>query len=232
MKLFFIQSIILIFSVSLVLYGPTNAQSSNLQVFKSDSSPHGVPYSQWIGKWWQWWFGIPNDVHPVYKYSDPKRCSVNQEGPVWYLPDVLYAEGPVKVNCDVPLGKSILLPLTTTGVERGIETEAECPDLALCADNISTPPGNIEVTVDGVKVDASKSFGKTGPFNITFPENAVQKFGTVKAGTYPGMATGYFLFLHDLPAGKHHIELKVADIIKPSAKADPPRVGSFDIIVK
>jgi len=233
MRLIFIQPVILVLSVSfLIPYSISNAQSSNDQVFTSDSSPHGVPYSEWIGKWWGWWFGIPNDVHPVYNYSDTKRCSVNQEGPVWFLPDVLYAEGPVKVTCNVPLGKSILLPLTTTIAERAIETEAKCPDLAVCADNIDTPPSNINVAVDGVKVDASKLKGKTGLFNVTFPDNAVQKFGPVRPGTYPGMATGYFLFLHDLPAGTHNIKMTVADVIKPSPIAEPPREGSFDIIVK
>jgi len=233
MKLIFIQAIILLFSVSfLIPHSITNAQSSNSQVFTSDSRPYGVPYHEWIGKWWGWWFGMPNDVHPVYNYSDTKRCTINQEGPVWFLPDVLSAEGQIKVTCNVPLGKSILLPLTTTIAERAIETEDKCPDLAVCADNINTPPGNIYVTVDDVKVDASKLKGKTGLFNVTFPENAVQKFGHVIPGIYPGMATGYFLFLHDVPAGTHHIELSVADVIKPSVKADPPRMGSFDIIVK
>src|SRR5687767_16014037 len=88
--------------------------NSNFGIFTVDSSPYGSPYSEWVGKWWTWWVGIPIDKHPVKDYSDSKRCSVMQNGPVWFLPDVIPGEGKVNYNCNVPLSKAFLLPITPT----------------------------------------------------------------------------------------------------------------------
>jgi hypothetical protein len=35
------------------------ADSINPGLFSKDSSPHDVPYSEWISRWWQWNMGIP-----------------------------------------------------------------------------------------------------------------------------------------------------------------------------
>src|SRR5437867_11354196 len=63
--------------------------TSEYALYTNDSKPYGIPYGEWIGKWWTWWMGIPNNLHPANDYSDPKRCSVMQAGPVWFLPDVV-----------------------------------------------------------------------------------------------------------------------------------------------
>jgi hypothetical protein len=73
--------------------------------FQSGSLPYGTPYSDWLKNWWLWWIGIPNNEHPFPNY-DPKTCSVHQQGPVWYLPDV-EPTGPVptasvKYSCEIP----------------------------------------------------------------------------------------------------------------------------------
>jgi hypothetical protein len=233
LKSVFKITILFISIVILTWNGITNAASPNYQVFTRDSNPYGTPYNEWFGKWWTWWFGIPNDIHPVNNYSDSKRCASNQSGPVWFLPDVVGGKGKINIECNVPLGKGILLPLTTTICERGIETEELAPNLAECADNIMTPLENIKVTVDGVPVDVEKLNGKTGLFNVTFPDNPIKEvYGNPKPGTYPWMATGYFLFLHDLTPGIHKIDLNVADWIKGNPKPDNPREGTFQILVK
>jgi hypothetical protein len=159
-----------------------------------------------------------------------------QDGPVWFLPDVVTGKGDISQNCTIPHGKAILLPITTTNCERGIEGNLTDNELAQCADNILTPVNNMMVKVDGKNVDVSKSNAKTSFFNVTFPENPVGIFGTVKPGTYKGTATGYFLFLHDLSPGKHEIDLRVVDLLKgkegPPPVFDPPRLGTFIINVE
>jgi hypothetical protein len=78
--------------------------SSNAPVlFHKCSSPYGIPYSEWLKNWWQWWISIPNNEHPFPKY-DSKICSVNQQGPVWFLPDVeptgQLTHASVKYSCE------------------------------------------------------------------------------------------------------------------------------------
>jgi hypothetical protein len=159
-----------------------------------------------------------------------------QDGPVWFLPDLIVDVGKINYTCNVPSGKAILLPLTTTICERGIEGPLTDSQLAECASNILTPIRNIDVTVDGRKVDVSRSFDKSDFFNVTFPQDPIRTLGNVIPGSYRGIATGYFLFLHDLPRGEHDIELKVVDLLR--GKEGPPphyenlREGSYKIFVQ
>lgn len=231
-----IHIIIPLISVLILSYAIETAAGSNYGLFTSESSPYETPYPEWIGKWWAWWLGIPNDLHPTNNYSDSKRCSTMQNGPVWYLPDILPGKGKIEYTCSVPSDKGILLPLTTTMCDRGSEGPVSDTELAQCADNILTPVSNIAVTVDGKKVDVSKSYAKTNFFNVTYPKDPAAFWGKIQPGTYNGTATGYFLFLHDLPKGEHNIGLKVVDLLKgnegPPPKFDPPREGTFKINVQ
>ena len=242
MKLIFVCLLIpLLFIIILGWNGiTTTTASSNYNKFTIDSSPYGIPYSDWVAKWWTWWAGIPINKHPVKDYSDSERCSVMQSGPVWFLPDIIPGEGKINYNCNVPLGKAILLPITTTFCEKAIKgtcgslmTDAE---LATAADNILTPINNMKVTIDDEKIDFTGSLVKTNFFNLTFPETPIDIWGTINPGTYRAIATGYFLFLHDLSRGQHDIELRVVDLLKgnegPPPKFDPMREASFKIFVK
>lgn len=217
------------------LDGMVGAASPNYFTLPNDSTPAGVTGKELVGKWWTWWMGIPNDTHPLKKYADAQRCSVMQNGPVWFLPDVLPGVGTVNYICNVPLGKDIMLPLTTTICQTGVEGNLTDKELADCADNILTPVSNIEATVDGKKVEINGSLVKTDFFNVTFPENPIDIFGPIKPGTSKAIATGYFLFLNDMTPGKHKIDLKVVDLLKgnegPPPRYDPPREGLFDIFV-
>lgn len=236
MRLLFTNS--LIFLVLIITFSwnvSIVAASSNHTVFTKDSAPYGSPYREWIGKWWTWWLGIPNDLHPTNNYSDSKRCATMQNGPVWFLPDIIPGIGEVQINCIIPPDKAILLPLTTTICEKSGEPMPDI-QLAECADNILTPVNNIMVSVDGKKVDVSRSYDKSDFFNVTFPEDPVAFWGEIQPGTYRGIATGYFLFLSDLAQGQHIIDMKVVDLLKgnegPPPKFDPPREATFRISIQ
>lgn len=85
-------------------------------------------------RWWQWALSIPSSVHPLAeKAADPagdKYCMVGQEGKEWFLGgtfkvvDVSLESSQsesengggttiqeVVRNCEIPLGKSILIPV-------------------------------------------------------------------------------------------------------------------------
>jgi hypothetical protein len=71
-----------VITVTVTAATTTEATRSTFDIFTIDSSPYGTSYSEWVAKWWTWWVGIPLDKHPVKDYSDSKRCSVMQNGPV------------------------------------------------------------------------------------------------------------------------------------------------------
>jgi hypothetical protein len=235
-KLFIVRTIILVVLMALLAILSSNGSiitaSSNLGVYTNEDSPYGKPYREWIANWWEWWLGIPNSVHLTDNYSDSKRCSVMQNGSVWFLPDILVDVGKINYTCNVPSGKAILLPLTTSICERGGEGPLTDSQLIECADNIVTPVENIDVRVDGNRVDISKSFDKTNFFNVTFPQDPVRFWGDIIPGSYRGTATGYFLFLHDLPLGEHNIELKVVDLLRGKPAPENLREGSFKLFVQ
>lgn len=209
---------------------------STFKIFTIDSTPYDSSYSEWIAKWWTWWVGIPIDKHPVKDYHDPDRCSAMQNGPVWFLPDIIPGEGKINYNCNVPLDKAILLPITTTFCDSGISGPMTDTEIVECADNILTPLNNMKVVVDGKNMDLEGSLVKTDFFNITIPKNPIDIWGTINPGTYKALATGYFVFLHDLSLGEHNIEMRVVDLLRgnegPPPKFDPMREASFKIFVQ
>ena len=91
------------------------SQGSNQTVYSTDSKPFGVPYQDWVARWWNWTFGTSADDHPR---DDPARsCNVNQNGSVWFLPDSLSVESASNPRtCDVPVGKAIFIPVITGAI--------------------------------------------------------------------------------------------------------------------
>jgi hypothetical protein len=222
------------------LTGAVNAASSNFTIFPTNSTLNGVPYKELIAKWWKWDDSIPNDMHPLKKYPDAERCSAMQNGQVWFLPNVLPGTGKVNYQCNVPFGKVIMVPLSVTDCESGA-TEEIMNDEGLkdCTDNINTPVNQIEVSIDGEKINTSKLGAPitTDFFNVTYPSNPIDVFGSdLKPGTYRAIAQGYVLFFHDLPLGKHIIHTKVVDVLKGKeylkAIGEPPVEAFYEISVQ
>lgn len=225
--------------------------STNFEVFKTDSSPYGIPYNEWIKKWLIWWFEIPWDKHPANSqlpgFSDPNGCSVMQNGNVWFLPDIIVADDKKTYNCDVPSGKSILLPVSITFCERNVNgppghlttcgpfnTDSQLKE---SADNIRTPPGQMIITVNGTKVNIDEPPVKIDFFNVTFPENPIYLWDVEfqPGGIYKVVVTAHFVFLHNMSPGKYEIKLSVTDKLAgfgPFPINFPSREGSFVITVK
>jgi hypothetical protein len=192
--------------------------------YTSEDSIHDSTFSEWIEKWWSWWLGIPYNMHIVQNSKDGSdfiyrddKCSINQKGPVWFLPDVLLPKGQheysLEYSCEVPAGKDILIPITTTECDVGSEGGTD-EELKKCANNfydIDDPknPTRITIEIDGNPIDPKNLKGQTGFFDVTIPENPPNIFGDIKyknqrEETYRAMASGYFLFLKPLTAGKNY----------------------------
>lgn len=62
-------------------------------------------------QWWQWFSGIPAEVHPVVDTTGA-YCDLAQRGPYWYLAGNLGGE--TNRACTVPLGVKLVIPLDNT----------------------------------------------------------------------------------------------------------------------
>jgi hypothetical protein len=182
----------------------TYADSINPGVFSKDSAPYGIPYGDWLAKWWQWTFSIPTVQHPRDAYT-PEKCALNQEGPVWFLADQL--GGREERTCTIPAGKAIFVPLLVGECDYSMPDVKSDQDLRRCA-MAGNEYGVIEATVDGVKLKSLEQYRtQSGFFNITIPEDNIYNS---RAGTFRALTDGFFVFLEPLPPGKHDVHLKVS----------------------
>jgi hypothetical protein len=188
------------------------ADSVNPGVYSKDSSPYGIPYGEWLAKWWNWTVSIPTAQHPRDDYT-PEKCHVNQQGPVWFLADQL--GGREERTCTIPAGKAIFIPLLVGECEYSTPDIKTDDDLRRCA-TAGNEYGVIEAKVDGIKLKSLEQYRtQSGFFNITISEGNIYES---PPGTFRGFADGFFVFLEPLPPGKHDVNLKVSVLnpIEPS----------------
>jgi hypothetical protein len=181
-----------------------SADSMNPGVFSKDSAPYGIPYGEWLAKWWQWSFSIPAAQHPRDAYT-PEKCALNQKSPVWFLADQL--GGQEERTCTIPAGKAIFVPLLVGECDYSSPDVKTDEALRRCA-KAGDEYGVIEATVDGVKIKNLEQYrAQSGFFNLTIADDNI--YGQ-PAGTYRAFTDGFFVFLEPLPPGRHDVHLKVS----------------------
>ena len=194
--------------ISLSCLVGTAYSSSNFTVYNIQEKPFGVPYQNWVAKWWNWTFGIPADTHPR---DDPTRsCNVHQERPVWFLPDPLNIEDKSTLRiCDIPLGKAIFVPIVTgevSTVEKPGYSDGNLMKEALTCDNFSKVR-NAEIdgsSVNGLNDKSTYRTNSSEVFNVTIASDNIYN---IKPGTGRAFADGWFLFLNGLTTGEHKLHL-------------------------
>jgi hypothetical protein len=184
----------------------TVAENGSPEVYAKDSKPYGIPYNQWISKWWQWSQSIPGSMHPR-EHPSEQNCKVSQQGPVWFLADLL--NGKQDRTCTIPSGKSILVPLIggfCGSDSAGISNDDDLRHCAMAGDDYAS----MQVTLDGKVIkNLDQTRVQSGFFNITYGIDNIYKH---KPATVRGFADGYYLFLKPLSSGEHILDLKTSVI--------------------
>jgi hypothetical protein len=187
--------------------------SSSPSTFFRGSTPYGVPYEDWMIKWWQWNMLIPKEQHPETNSSKLLNCPVGASGSVSFL--TLSLSGESQYSCTIPAGHAIMIPISP-GECTTDEAQSSIPaDMIKCATE-----GNkymtFDATVDGVRLnglDQNNAISKI--FNMTVPKD---NFLDLKPGQWKDVAGGYWAFLKPLPAGDHRVSIaaRVTNPIDPS----------------
>jgi hypothetical protein len=182
------------------------SDSLNPGIYSRDSSPFGIPYNDWIAKWWDYNVDISAEEHPRDHFS-PDRCNLDQKlgDPVYYLPDNLVGEQ-IR-NCSIPAGKAILAPLITgscwdDGTDPKLKTDAGLRECSREGQEF----GVVSATLDGRKLqDLDQYRATSNVFNMTVAKNnAFQS----QSGIFPAMADGFLVFLEPLSPGEHTLVLE------------------------
>lgn len=213
--------ILCLFSIGVYsVYG----DSSSPSIFLKGSVPYGIPYEDWVERWWEWNLQIPFEQHPI---SNPKLtdCAVGELESVSFLTPRLF--GKSEFSCTIPAKNAILVPIGTGQCTTYEAQSNALEDMIKCAtegDKFLV----FEASIDDVRLLAKmdptaefdqKIYVKTGIFNITIPEN---NFLNHPAGQWKHAAGGYFIFLKPLPEGDHRLSIsaRVTNPLDPSFNFD------------
>ncbi len=210
----------------LALHGLINssmADSINSGVYSIESSPYGVPYSNWTGEWWQWWLSNTEADNPA---ADPTgaNCAKNQNGSVWMLAGTV--GGSAERTCTIPADKAILFPII------GSECSyAEYPnvrsdsELEVCAQADNNAIAHLEATVDGTSLQQLEKYRVLSPiFNMVIQDD--NPLGA-PSGPTKMVSDGYYVFLEPLPAGNHDLHFVGTTLDNPTTGT-----ASFGVDVK
>lgn len=196
---------------------PAYGVSSSPSTFFAGSTPYGVPYNDWLEKWWQWNIQIPKEQHPQTVNFNLIKCPVGESGPVSFLTQSLQGES--QYSCTVPAGHAILIPISPGECTTDEAHSSVSADMIKCATE-----GNkyltFDANVDGVHLNGlDQNNAITGIFNMTVPKD---NFLDLKPGQWKDAAGGYWAFLKPLPVGDHKVSItaRVTNPIDPTYNFD------------
>ena len=194
---------------TLSAYGASSSPSTYLK----GSTLDGVPYEDWMTKWWQWNMQIPKEQHPAIIGSALKSCPVGDSGNVSFLSHSL--QGKTEYSCTIPAGHAIMIPIST-GECTSDEAKSSLPaDMMKCA-TVGNEYLTFDATVDGIRLNGlDQNDARSGIFTMTVP---IDNYLDLKPGQWEAVTGGYFAFLKPLPVGSHNVSIsaRVTNPIDPN----------------
>ena len=174
-------------------------------------------YAEVGAEWWQWAVQAPATDNPLFDTTGEK-CTVGQQGPVWFLAGTSGSGAPTQRTCKVPFGKAIFFPvinvawfafLNDPAEERTAEFVRAKAEAACDSNSIR----DLSVTIDGKAVARAHkflTFAKDSPlFQAQLPTDNI--FGATTADILklllsPSAHKGFYLYVRPLAPGRHTIE--------------------------
>jgi hypothetical protein len=177
------------------------AENPNPGVVPVNSGFFGKTYKELSVEWWKWVFSIPKSSNPLYDDGTGEFTTEAQSGNVWFLAGSW--NGTTKLNCTVPAGKAIFLPIINnecSRVEGQGKTEKE---LRACTKAIIDNVTVKEATIDGRRLKNLNDYRVASRlFVFRLPVDNVLG---LPAGPSPSVSDGYWILLTPLSEGEHNI---------------------------
>jgi hypothetical protein len=189
--------------------------------FPPGSSPYGVSYAEWTGRWWNWALGQPYGSDPITD-PDGSFCDLGQTGPVWYLAGTFGTT--VSRTCNVPAGKAILFPLVNVYVN----FPCGCPacavpglDPALIESCLATLGADymdditaMEADLDGTSLQQPFDYRvHSGLFTLLPHASWGAVDACVTGDPQPTISDGFWIMLMPLSIGEHVLRFKASGLI-------------------
>jgi hypothetical protein len=213
-------------SVLLINLGVTTGYGT--QVFSKNEQPFGIPYEDWIGKYWKWFITLTTEQ------TDPSNgsCLINKSDSMIMLLNPAVG-GKHDLACDISSKDGIMVPSWSGFFENN--NKDDVPDNTpigqlskLAKEQVNLGAVTSDVKVDGksvAKLDEITSMSNNilnykintmdnfteiyaKPFNITIPENIAVPDQV--SGTWPSGAQGWFTFLKPLAPGDHKVSYSLS----------------------
>jgi hypothetical protein len=218
--LLFLGSILLVYIGFSIAYG--------VEVFSKDEQPFGIPYNEWIGKYWKWL------ITQTPEQTEPPNgsCLIHKSDSMVMLLDPSVG-GKHELECDISSKDGIMIASWNGFFENNDKDDV--PDNTplgqlskFAKEQVNLGAVTSDVKVDGksiakldeistmsnnklnYKINAMDNFSEiyAKPFNITIPENTF--LPDQVTGTWPAGAHGWFTFLKPLPPGDHKVSYSLS----------------------
>jgi hypothetical protein len=181
-----------------------------VEFFLDGSSPFGVPYKDWVDKWWNWWISVHKD-NVTNAQLEKKDCLANLEGPVVFLMNPSFAGGEKREKvCEISDKQGILFNFLTAECDTGLseQTDSSYRELINCALEDDQGTLHKEAYLDNVKIPENKIEEiYTNEFNISISSNNVYD---AEPGSFKAAAHGWYVFVKPLSSGNHVLTYKSA----------------------
>lgn len=184
--------------------GATPCAHASGPVLGTGEKVGGRSQAEFAVAWWQWAMRLPDGVRA---YQDPSgaQCTLNQEGPVWFLAGT---EGTMQVRrtCAMPRGKFVFLPVIALLAHAEPGKPMTCREAQAKVAATNDHLVQAEVLLDGKVIAdiAGHRLRRIPCFDAFRNAGYIQRH----APYMPAATDGYWLMLSPLPPGVHRLSVK------------------------